>query len=287
MFNISSNLNKVEWLDLVFRNRNKNYGAYELRSQSSGTTVRALFIAAPLFVLFFAAPMLYKHFINKDIAVLDEPLKPDLIIDMPNIADRPIEKPKAQEKTELPKTEPKKEKIKTVRPVSNPIVVDRPLITEPPTLEQIDHAAVGPVTQSGVETSLGSVPVEGSGKGIIAGNGEGNGVKEDTGIHEVGDIQVYPEFEGGMKAWAKFIQRNLRYPNAAQEVDIQGKVFISFVIEKDGSVSNVTVLKGIGYGCDEEAVRVISKSPKWKPGRQNDQNVRVRYNMPLSFTISR
>lgn len=287
MFNISSNLNKVEWLDLVFRNRNKNYGAYELRSQSSGTTVRALFIAAPLFVLFFAAPMLYKHFINKDIAVLDEPLKPDRIIDIANIAEKPIEKPKAQEKTELPKTEPKKEKIKTVRPVSNPIVVDRPLITEPPTLEQIDHAAVGPVTQSGVETSLGSVPVEGSGKGIIAGNGEGNGVKEDMGIHEVGDIQAYPEFEGGMKAWAKFIQRNLRYPNAAQEVDIQGKVFISFVIEKDGSVSNVTVLKGIGYGCDEEAVRVISKSPKWKPGRQNDQNVRVRYNMPLSFTISR
>ncbi|MEJ2901393.1 energy transducer TonB [Pedobacter panaciterrae] len=286
MFNISSNLHKAEWLDLVFRNRNKNYGAYALRSQSSGTTARALFIAAPLFVLFFAGPMIYKHFISKDADALIEPLKPDRVIDI-NIADRPIEKPKLQEKTEMPKTEPIKEKIKTVKPVSNPIVVDRPLITDPPTLEQIDHAAVGPVTQSGVETSLGSAPVEGNGNGIAPGNGVGNGEKEDTGIHEIGDIQAYPEFEGGMKAWAKFIQRNLRYPNAAQEVDAQGKVFISFVIEKDGSVSNVTVLKGIGYGCDEEAVRVISKSPKWKPGRQNDQNVRVRYNMPLSFTINR
>nr|WP_068892767.1 energy transducer TonB [Pedobacter panaciterrae] len=286
MFNISSNLHKSEWLDLVFKNRNKNYGAYALRSQSSGTTARALFIAAPLFILFFAGPMIYKHFIIKDSDALIEPLKPDRVIDV-NMVERPIEKPKPEEKIEMPKAEPIKEKIKTFKPVSNPIVVDRPVITDPPTLEQMDHAAVGPVTQSGVETSLGSVPVEGTGNGIGIGNGEGNGVKEDTGIHNLGDIQAYPEFEGGMKDWAKFIQRNLRYPNAAEEVGAQGKVFISFVIEKDGSVSNVTILKGIGYGCDEEAVRVISKSPKWKPGRQNDQNVRVRYNMPLSFTIGR
>ncbi|ATP56960.1 hypothetical protein CPT03_10940 [Pedobacter ginsengisoli] len=284
MFNISSNLHKAEWLNLVFKNRNKNYGAYALRSQSSGTTARALFIAAPLFVLLFAGPMIYKHFYGKEEVM--EPVNTDVVIDI-NMAERAIEKPKPQEKLEMPKTEPVKEKIKTVKPISNPIVVDRPVITDPPTLEQIEHAAVGAVTQSGVETSLGSVPTEGNGNGTAIGNGEGNGVKEDTGIHELGDIQAYPEFEGGMKAWAKFIQRNLRYPNAAQEVDAQGKVFISFVIEKDGSVSNVTVLKGIGYGCDEEAVRVISKSPKWKPGRQNDQNVRVRYNMPLSFMINR
>lgn len=286
MLNISSNLHKTEWLDLVFKNRNKNYGAYSLRSQSSGTTARALFIAAPLFVLFFAGPMIYKHFVGKDASEIVDALKDDRVIDV-SMAERKIEKPKTPEKSEMPKTEPIKEKIKTVKPVSNPIVVDRPVINDPPTLAEADHAAVGPVTQSGVETSLGSVPVEGSGKGIGSGNGEGNGIAEDTGIHNMGDIQVYPEFEGGMKAWAKFIQRNLRYPNAAQEVDAQGKVYISFVVEKDGSVSNVTVLRGIGYGCDEEAVRVISKSPKWKPGKQNDQNVRVRYNMPLSFTINR
>ncbi len=271
---------------MSFPNRNKNYGAYSLRSQSSGTTTRALFIAAPLFVLFFAGPMIYKHFIGKNVNAMVAPVKDDRVIDI-SLAERKIEKPKPQEKMDMPKTEPIKEKIKTVKPVSNPIVVDRPVLADPPTLVEMDHAAVGPVTQSGVETSLGSVPVEGNGNGIGTGSGDGNGVKEDNGIHDMFDIQSYPEFEGGMKAWAKFIQRNLRYPNAAQEVDAQGKVYISFVVEKDGSVSNVTVLKGIGYGCDEEAVRVISKSPKWKPGKQNDQNVRVRYNMPLSFTINR
>jgi len=286
MLNISSNLHKTEWLDLVFKNRNKSYGAYSLRSQSSGTTARALFIAAPLFVLFFAGPMIYKHFVGKNANGMVEPLNNDRIIPL-TLAERPIEKPKTPEKSEMSKTEPIKEKIKTVKPVSNPIVVDRPVLADPPTLVEMDHAAVGPVAQSGVETSLGSVPVEGTGNGIGAGSGEGTGVKEDNGIHNIGDIQVYPEFEGGMKAWAKFIQKNLRYPNAAQEFDAQGKVYISFVVEKDGSVSNVTVLRGIGYGCDEEAVRVISKSPKWKPGKQNDQNVRVRYNMPLSFTINR
>lgn len=286
MLNISSNLHKTEWLDLVFKNRNKNYGAYSLRSQSSGTTARALFIAAPLFVLFFAGPMIYKHLIGKNTIEIAEPIKDVPIIDI-NLAERKIEPPKPQEKMDMPKTEPIKEKIKTVKPVSNPIVVDRPVLADPPTLEEMDHAAVGPVTQSGVETSLGSVPVEGTGNGIGTGSGDGNGVKEDNGIHDMNDIQAYPEFEGGMKAWAKFIQRNLRYPGKAQDAEAQGKVYISFVVEKDGSVSNVTVLKGIGYGCDEEAVRVISKSPKWKPGKQNDQNVRVRYNMPLSFTINR
>ncbi|NRF41438.1 energy transducer TonB [Pedobacter foliorum] len=286
MLNISSNLHKTEWLDLVFKNRNKNYGAYSLRSQSSGTTARALFIAAPLFVLFFAGPMIYKHVIGEKPSETVAPIKDDRVIDI-TLAERKIEKPKPQEKMDMPKTEPIKEKIKTVKPVSNPIVVDRPVLADPPTLVEMDHAAVGPVTQSGVETSLGSVPIEGTGNGIGTGSGDGNGVKEDNGIHDMTDIQSYPEFEGGMKAWAKFIQRNLRYPNAAQEVDAQGRVYISFVVEKDGSVSNVTVLRGIGYGCDEEAVRVISKSPKWKPGKQNDQNVRVRYNMPLSFTISR
>jgi protein TonB len=73
----------------------------------------------------------------------------------------------------------------------------------------------------------------------------------------------------------------------AVEQETQGKVFVSFVVEKDGTVSNVTVVKGIGGGCDEEAIRVIKKSPRWRPGMQHNLPVRVRYNMPLSFTLSK
>lgn len=71
----------------------------------------------------------------------------------------------------------------------------------------------------------------------------------------------------------------------AQESGVQGKVYISFVVEPDGSISNVKLVKGIGAGCDEEAMRVIKKSPKWEPGVQNKQAVRVRYNMPINYTI--
>ena len=72
----------------------------------------------------------------------------------------------------------------------------------------------------------------------------------------------------------------------AQEANVQGKVYLSFVVEKDGSITDVNVLKGIGAGCDEEAIRVIKKSPKWKAGLQNNQTVRVRYTMPISYTLT-
>lgn len=285
MLNTSSNLYKSEWLDLVFKNRNKNYGAYVLRAESAGTTLRALFIAAPIFILLFAGPMIYKHF-NP---VVESKMEGGTVVTVRQ-NDPPLEMVKPKEKQEVAAAEPIKEKIKTVALPSNPKVVADPIDQpEPPTIDDLKNAAVGPVTQSGVETNLASVPSAGTGNGLGLGKGEGGGGGggEDNAIHEYnGGLEVFPEFEGGMKAWAKFLQRNLRYPTHAEEIGIQGKVFISFVVEKDGSVSNVTLVKGIGGGCDEEAVRVIKKSPKWKPGKQNDQSVRVRYQMPLSFAIA-
>jgi protein TonB len=94
-----------------------------------------------------------------------------------------------------------------------------------------------------------------------------------------------PEFVGGMDAWAKFLGKNLRYPVQARDEGIQGRVTVSFVVEKNGELSNVKVLKGIGYGCDEEAIRVIKKSPFWKPGFQNGRPVRVSYVMPIVFRL--
>lgn len=284
MLHTPSNLYKSEWLELVFKNRNKNYGAYLLRAESAGNTTRALFIAVPIFVILFAGPMLYKRF-NPIVGSINETDVPVTIADFkPPILEmeKPVEKP-------MPKAEPLKEKIKTVALPSRPVVVEDERVTiEPPTLEQVKNAAIGPVTKDGLETNMATAPVEGAGNGTGAGSADGGaGAGVDNGIYELGGgIEIYPEFEGGMKAWAKFIQRNLRYPDVAQEIGLQGKVFISFVVEKDGSVSNVTLLRGIGGGCDEEALRVIRKSPKWKPGRQNNQSVRVRYQMPLSFAIS-
>ena len=98
-------------------------------------------------------------------------------------------------------------------------------------------------------------------------------------------VEKMPEFPGGTEAMMKYVAQNVKYPEEAKEKGISGRVFVSFVIEKDGSVSNVEVLRGIGGGCDEEAVRVVKSMPKWTPGMQKGKPVRVNYNMPFFFKL--
>ena len=98
-------------------------------------------------------------------------------------------------------------------------------------------------------------------------------------------VEKMPEFPGGTEAMMKFVAQNVKYPEEAKEKGISGRVFVSFVVEKDGSVSNVEVLRSIGGGCDEEAVRVVKSMPKWTPGMQKGKPVRVNYNMPFFFKL--
>ena len=98
-------------------------------------------------------------------------------------------------------------------------------------------------------------------------------------------VESMPQFPGGIQKLLEYLHSNIRYPVLAKESNIQGKVFVSFVVEKDGSVTDVKVLRGIGGGCDEEAIRVVSQMPKWIPGRQRDVPVRVRYNLPIKFVL--
>ena len=97
--------------------------------------------------------------------------------------------------------------------------------------------------------------------------------------------EVMPEFPGGSEKFMEYLSGNIKYPEAAKEKNISGRVFIQFVIEKDGSVTNVKVMRGIGGGCDEEAVRVVKAMPKWKPGMQDGKPVRVNYNLPVVFKL--
>jgi len=98
-------------------------------------------------------------------------------------------------------------------------------------------------------------------------------------------VESMPEFPGGMGELMKFLAQNIKYPPLAKESGIQGRVFINFVVEPTGAISNVKILRGIGGGCDEEAVRVVESMPKWKPGKQRGKNVRVSYNLPVKFTL--
>ena len=98
-------------------------------------------------------------------------------------------------------------------------------------------------------------------------------------------VESMPSFPGGMGELMKFLGQNINYPTLAKESGIQGRVFINFVVEPNGSISNVKVLRGIGGGCDEEAVRVVKSMPKWSPGKQRGKPVRVSYNLPVKFTL--
>jgi periplasmic protein TonB len=98
-------------------------------------------------------------------------------------------------------------------------------------------------------------------------------------------VEDPPSFPGGDEARIRFLSENIRYPQMARESGIQGTVFVTFVVETDGSVTSVRVLRGIGGGCDEEAVRVIQAMPKWNAGKQRGRPVRVQFNMPIRFTL--
>lgn len=98
-------------------------------------------------------------------------------------------------------------------------------------------------------------------------------------------VEQMPEFPGGAAEMTRFIQKNIKYPMMARESDIQGRVYINFVVEPDGSVSNVTVMRGIGGGCDEEAVRIVNMMPKWNPGKQRGIVVRCSFTVPIVFRL--
>ena len=120
----------------------------------------------------------------------------------------------------------------------------------------------------------------------VGGVGFSDGVEEEMEEEEVFVVvEDDPEFPGGVDSMKTFIERNLVYPQLAKDNKIEGKVYVTFVVEKDGSISGVKVLRDIGYGCGAEAIRVVMKMPKWKPGKQRGKPVRVQYNLPIVFKL--
>jgi protein TonB len=99
-------------------------------------------------------------------------------------------------------------------------------------------------------------------------------------------VEEMPEFPGGMEGLTEYLSENLKYPAEAREKNVQGTVFLSFVVQADGTITDVTTLKGIGAGCDEEASRVLAAMPPWQPGRQSGKAVTVRYSMPIRFAMN-
>lgn len=248
---------------MVFEGKNKAYGAYVLRKENPKVTLIALFIGAAIFASLLALPMLDWSSDN------DEVEEKVTMVDMAKLAAPPVEEPKPL--IPPPPPPPPAPKIDEVKFVKPKVVEKEKVVEEIKTIEELKDKNVGAKDVKGRD----------DGKIVIdAPSGEGDKdakIVEDNTVYNA--VEVKPDFPGGLQKFYDFVGKNYRAP----EEDIKGKVYVQFVVEKDGSLTDIKVMRDIGYGTGAEAIRVLKKSPKWKPGIQNGRPVRVLYSLPISI----
>jgi len=265
-------LYKTEWLDLVFADRNKAYGAYELRQHYDRTMAKAMGLTFLSLGLLCGAGILFGHRQVAAPAIVKDP--PITVVTLHVHVD-PLPAPKKvlpQPKAATP--------VKTT--AFNPFVVkpDYEIKTPAPEVAKI-HGAIGPVT---IEGPIGLPKGPGEPEGP-AGSPPGKAPAPDM-VYPAAGLELMPAPVGGEAAWNKFLSKNLRFPQEAQDASVSGRVFVSFIIEKDGSLTNITVIRGAGFGFDEEAARVLKLAKAWKPGLQNGRPVRVKFIIPINFQFT-
>ena len=271
---------QADVLDILFDNRNKAYGAYELRKNYHIRLRRSMMIAATLIMLTVSAPIVASMF--------DKPIVVDLPNDHPRIIkDIEVIIPKEPE-PKVPEAKPL-EPSNPVTTIANttPIIEAAAAVNDadlPPTKEELKDAVAGIENKEGEGTDVLDLPIidhEGEGSGIIPQEPAPN----DNEIFDDVDVSQMPEFPGGEEELIRYLAQNIQYPKQALDGNTEGRVLIGFVVNKEGDIDDVKVLRSIGDGCDEEAVRVIHKMPKWKPGKNNGKLVNVFYNLPVTFQL--
>lgn len=265
--------------DIVFEGRNQAYGAYFLRKIYNRHLFRALLVAGLFSVVAIAAPLIISYIngiINqgKDQEVSVE-------INMEKL-DLPPEKEDAPPPPPPPEEPPPMKA--TIRYVVPEPKKDEEVVDEepPPPVEQLAESEISNKTQEGNE--------EGVSEGVLDAPEEApppvveEEEKPSTQIFTV--VEQKPEFEGGEAALMKYVAENVKYPSIARETGIEGTVVVKFVVDEVGNVSQATAVRGIGGGCDQEALRVVNTlSGKWKPGKQRGRPVKVWFTLPVKFKL--
>lgn len=255
---------KNQWLDIVFEGRNKIYGAYELRKSNGKTTVKALIIGSVIFSFAVAAPLIASFLPDSGEEEVDNKVK---------IATVKLPPKKEEVKPNQPPPPPPPPKVDQVK-FTKPVVAKAEEVTEdPPKIEELKDKKVGSETIKGDPDAVLTVdePV---------GTGTAAVVEEDNQVYNTAGIEVKPDFPGGIEKFYKFVGNNYKTP---EEEGLKGKVYVTVVVEKDGSLTDIKVLRDIGYGTGAEAIRVLKKCPKWTPGEQNGKKVRVLYSLPITI----
>jgi len=260
---------KQEWIDVVFNGRNQAYGAYQLRKNSPKNTNRALIFGALFFVFVISLPTI----INKLEGLIPDKAKVVKITDVVLTPPPPDPKKPPPPPPEPPK--PKTDVIKFPPPVVKP---DVEVKEDPPTQKELQVADPGQKTQKGDENA--DVKID-----EPVGNSDVKAVTED--VNKVYDaVETEPAFPGGIDKFYAYLQKTMKYPAVDRENNVTGKVFVQFVVERDGSLTDVKALRGPSQTLQDEAARAVKGSPKWKAGIQNGRPVRVQYTVPVNFTLN-
>ena len=270
-------INKIlsaDVLDIIFDGRNKDYGAYELRKTYNKRLTTALLVMAALLAIVFIIVLVM------NIIEANGPAKQMVVQDVQ------LEEVKQEEKKNEPpppppppKQEPPKVEMAKFTPPK--IVKDEEVKEEekPPEQEKLEDTKIGTANQEGIKDEGIVAPVD-NGKGVVE---QPKKVEEDWD-KTFTKVEIESDYPGGQGAWLRYLQKNLNYPQEAQDNEIQGTVTIQFIVDKEGNVSDVEAISGPNE-LRSEAIRVIKKSGKWEPAVQNGRKVKSYKKQPITFRL--
>ena len=267
-----------DWVDLVFEGRNKAYGAYRLRKSTTKRNILAMVAVVILLVVAFII-LTVKNFVDEQRAK----------VAMTQVAELTnYDQPKKKAEVKQKKVEVERERV--VERVKSSIKFTAPVIKKDEEVKPDEELKTQDELMS-TKTAIGTFDVKGNddangeilkAKEVIA-EPEPPKHEEENKVFDI--VEQQPLFPGGPAALMKYLSENTKYPVVAQENGVQGRVTVQFVVEKDGSISDVHVLRGVDPSLDKEAVRVVKSMPRWTPGKQNGITVRVNYRVPVLFRL--
>ena len=266
-----------EWTDLVFEGRNQAYGAYKLRKGTTKRNVWSIIIVALAAVLLFLGLQLQK------MAQANKTVENTQAVELARLQDK--KKEVKVEKKEIVRTEPEK----VVEQVKSSVKFTAPVIKKDEEVKEEDEIKLEEVEKS--TKAIGTFNVEGNdevGGAVLKPTEEIKAPEppkhvEETKIFTV--VEQMPLFPGGDAALMAYLRDNIHYPTVAAENGVQGRVVVGFVVERDGSITDVNVLRSVDPSLDREAMRVVKGMPRWTPGKQNGSAVRVKYQVPVTFRL--
>jgi len=265
---------QADLLDIVFDNRNKEYGAYELRSHYERRLKKSLSIIFISIAVLILSVMVKGYFFPNSHSSIFDPIIPETTITPIDLTPPPI-RPKA-----LSHSTKRYEQIA----VTKPLITRAEVTKTAPTINDISDKIISNKEVSGDKLLLGD-PVQPNANV----SGSGSTVKSEANAEEAKPLEVaevMPQFPGGVEALKRFLVRNLRMPEGDMEAGMKVNTLVRFVVDKDGTVTGIVLEKSGGKDFDKEVERVIRKMPTWIPGKQNGRNVDVYFHLPVIFQVS-